>query len=191
MQGRETEDRIIEIRQKLVLRMNGAAAESMKSRGIVYRLNYGVSLPDLKEIAAGYEPDASLAMELWKQDCRECRMLAAMLYPSSEFFPEMADIWIDDISYPDLAEVCCKYLFKNMNGASAAAFRWIAAESEMRQYCGFLTLAHLLGAGREIGDGYAAELKDQAESAIASGKLLPREGAATMLRVYEQCYGGD
>lgn len=189
MEMKETEKVILEIRQKCVSRMNGAVSEGMRSRGIVYRLNYGVSLPDLKEIAAGYQPDETLASDLWRQDCRECRMLAAMLYPSSLFLPDLADEWIETIEYPDLAEVCCKFLFRNMPGASEAAFRWMASDSEIRQYCGFLTLAHLLRGKNEIGDRYAAELRDQAEAAAASDSQLLREGAAVLMGVYGQCYG--
>ena len=189
MEDRDVEKTILEIRQKLMLRMNGAASECMVQRGISYRLNYGVTLPELQQIASGYRQDSGLANGLWRQECRECRMLAAMLYPASEFFADLADVWIDGIQYPDLAEVCCKFLFRLMPGASEAAFRWIASEDDMRQYCGFLTLAHLMRGGREMKESYVLELEDQAETAMASGKPLVREGASAALGIIRQRHG--
>lgn len=190
MEAVDIENIILEIRQRLVLRMNGVVAENMKSHGIAYRLNYGVSVPELKEIASSYACDSSLAMELWKQECRECRMLAAMLYPAEKFCADMADIWISSIEYSDLADVCCKFLFQNMQDAAENAFRWIASDREMYQYCGFMTMAHLLREGREIREKYVFELKDQAGEAVASDRVLSRQGASAALGVFEQYYGG-
>lgn len=50
--------------------MNGAVSQSMREKGLVYKLNFGVELPRIKGIAAGYEKDHSLAQALWKEDIR-------------------------------------------------------------------------------------------------------------------------
>ena len=47
---------IIEIRRKIRLSMNGIVSEQMVQNGIRYKKNYGVSIPRIKEIAAGYSP---------------------------------------------------------------------------------------------------------------------------------------
>ena len=112
-------------------------------------------------------------------------MIAVMLYPSSAFMPDMADVWIDDIEYSDLADVCCKYLFQHMPQASVTAFRWIAGEIPMRQYCGFMVMAHMLRAGCVLKDTYLCELRDQATAAVSSDLVLPRQAAATVLGIIE------
>lgn len=189
MDGGEVENRILEIRQKLTLFMNGQAAADMRSRGIDYRLNYGVTLPELRKIASEYQPDHDLAQGLWRQDCRECRILAALLQPASLFTPELADFWLESVEYSDLAEVCCKFLFPKMQNASETAFRWIAGENEMAQYCGFMTIANLMREGREMKECYAQELCDQARTALQAGALLPRQGASVALNIYSETYG--
>lgn len=189
MEGRDVEDRILEIRQKLTLFMNGQAAADMRSHGLNYRLNYGVTLPELRKIASEYQPDHDLAQGLWRQDCRECRMLAALLQPASLFTPELADFWLESVEYPDLAEVCCKFLFPKMQNASETAFRWIAQENEMAQYCGFMTIANLMREGREMKESYVQELRDQAQTALQTGALLPKQGAAVALDIYSETYG--
>lgn len=185
------EDTILGIRQELTSFMNGESALAMRRRGIEYKLNYGVSLPDLRKIAAGHPHDRKLADALWKQECRECMMLGAMLYPVESFFPEMADLWLERIVYPDLAEVCSAFLFPLMKEASAVSMRWIASDSPMARYCGFLTMAHLLREGREMNAGCRDELEDQVKTALQSHDALTREGAAAVMQMLENVRDGE
>ncbi len=47
--------------------MNGAVSQSMREKGLVYKLNFGVELPASKMIAEGYEKNHGLAQALWKE----------------------------------------------------------------------------------------------------------------------------
>ena len=46
-----------DIKTRLRLSMNGAVSQSMREKGLVYKLNFGVELPRIKSIAADYEKD--------------------------------------------------------------------------------------------------------------------------------------
>ena len=46
--------------------MNGAVSQSMREKGLVYKLNFGVELPRIKMIAENYEKNHDLAQALWK-----------------------------------------------------------------------------------------------------------------------------
>ena len=46
------QEKIRDIKQQLRLNMNGVASGSMREAGIEYRLNFGVGIPRLKEIAS-------------------------------------------------------------------------------------------------------------------------------------------
>ena len=180
------QERIREIKQQLRLKMNGVASESMREAGIGYKLNFGVGIPGLKEIASGIEKDVELADALWKEDIRECRILAALVYPENLFQADLADVWIEQIMFPDLAEVCSMYLFSRMQGASESAFRWIASDNALARYCGFLTIAHMLRGGREMGQRYVEELKDQAAAAIGGTDIMCAQAAKAVLDRLEQ-----
>ena len=180
------QERIREIKQQLRLKMNGVASESMREAGIGYKLNFGVGIPGLKEIASGIEKDVELADALWKEDIRECRILAALVYPENLFQADLADVWIEQIMFPDLAEVCSMYLFSRMQGASESAFRWIASDNALARYCGFLTIAHMLRGGREMGQRYVQELKDQAAAAIGGTDIMCAQAAKVVLDRLEQ-----
>ena len=180
------QEKVLDIKRKLRLSMNGVASSDMREAGIGYKLNFGVSLPELRRIASETEKDSELAVALWKEDIRECRILAALIYPQDQFMSDMADFWIEDIKFPDLAEVCSMYLFSRMPGASETAFRWIASDNGMARYCGFLMLAHMLRGGREMGPRYVQELKDQAQAAVNGSDLMCAQAATAVLNRLEE-----
>lgn len=180
------QEKVLDIKRKLRLSMNGVASSDMREAGIGYKLNFGVSLPELRRIASETEKDSELAVTLWKEDIRECRILAALIYPQDQFMSDMADLWIEDIKFPDLAEVCSMYLFSRMPGASETAFRWIASDNGMARYCGFLMLAHMLRGGREMGPRYVQELKDQAQAAVNGSDLMCAQAATAVLNRLEE-----
>lgn len=177
---------IREIKTQLRLSMNGAVSQSMREKGLVYKLNFGVELPRIKSIAAGYEKNHELAQALWKEDIRECKILAAMLQPVESFFPEIADIWVEDIRNTEMAEMTTLYLFSRLPYAPAKSFQWIADEREYIQVCGFLLIARLLMQKGEMEERVENEFLDQAITAFLSGSYSVRSAAATAIRRYMQ-----
>lgn len=49
-----TKDIVKEIKQSFRLLMNGVTAQSMRDKGMDYHINWGASLPHLREMAAEY-----------------------------------------------------------------------------------------------------------------------------------------
>ena len=77
----QTHEKLKKIKQSFRLLMNGVASRSMRDKGADYKINWGISLPDLQQMALEYGKDYELAIELWKEDIRECKILATMLMP--------------------------------------------------------------------------------------------------------------
>ena len=93
-----------EIRTQLRQAMNGVISTSMREKGIVYKLNFGVPLPEIKQIATTHKPDSELAAALWKEDIREFKILASFLQPVDEFSSQEAKQWVKEIPYLEIAE---------------------------------------------------------------------------------------
>lgn len=182
----ELKEQLKEIKTKLRLSMNGAVSQSMREKGLVYKLNFGVELPRIKDIAAGYAKDHALAQALWKEDIRECKILAGLLQPADSFLPEIADIWVEDIRNIEIAELTCMNLFQHLPYAPAKSFHWIASEDEYTQVCGFLTIARLLMKKGDMDERVANEFLDQAVAAFLSGAYHVRNAAMTALRRFMQ-----
>lgn len=164
--------------------MNGMVSQSMREKGMEYKLNFGIEYPRIKEIAAGYEPDHELAQALWKENIRECKILAGLLQPADTFYPEIADIWIEGMDYPELAEYTVMNLFQRLPYASEVVFRWMADEREMFQLCGFLLMARLLMKGEKLNRRAEAEFLDQACTAVEGDCGPVQKAASVALRKY-------
>ena len=175
-----------EIKAKLRLFMNGVLSQSLREKGLKYRLIFGVELPRLREIAAGYEPNHELAQALWKEDIRECKILAAYLQPIESFFPEIADIWMEQIHNSELADYVCMALLRRLPYASQKAFQWIASGDRMPMYIGFRLMSHLFTTlGTEMNERSRNEFLDQVHTALQSDDLLIRQVAQSALDRYE------
>ncbi len=179
-------EQIRNIKTQLRLGMNGVVSQSMREKGVEYKLNFGVELPRIRQIAAAFEKDHKLAQALWHENIRECKILAAMLQPIDSFFPEIADIWVEEISHMEIAELTCMNLFQHLPYAPAKSFHWIADEREYVQTCGFLTIARLLARKGDMTDRVAEEFLDQAICASLSGSYHVRSAALLAIRKYMQ-----
>lgn len=179
-------EQLKDVKTQLRLSMNGAVSQSMREKGLSYKLNFGVELPRIKTIAATYEKSHDLAQALWKENIRECKILAAMLQPIDTFYPEIADIWIETMPTIEIAELTCMNLFQHLPYAPAHAFRWIASEEEYAQVCGYLTIARLLMKRGEMESRPADEFLDQAVTAALSDSYQVRNASLLALKKYMQ-----
>lgn len=179
-------EQLKEIKTQFRLSMNGAVSQSMREKGLVYKLNFGVELPRIKAIAAGYEQDHVLAQTLWKEEIRECKILAGLLQPVDSFFPEIADIWVESIQNIEMAELTSMNLFQRLPYAPAKSFRWIADEREYVQTCGFLTIARLLMKKGDMDERTANEFLDQAVCAFLSGSYHVRNAVIAAIRRFAE-----
>ena len=167
----DVHETIKDIKGQFRLFMNGVVSQSMREKGLDYKLNFGIELPRLKEIAARYEKNHEVAQALWKENIRECKILAGMLQPVETF-------------YPEIAELTCMSLFQYLPYASEKAFEWMADEREYFQLCGFMLMARLLMKGNQLTERSEAEFLDQAMVTLQSEGVLPRKAAATALKKF-------
>ena len=180
----ETQETIKEIKKQFRLFMNGVVSQSMREKGLDYKINFGIELPRLKEIAAKFEKNHDVAQALWKENIRECKILAGLLQPVETFYPEIADIWIEDMHYPEIAELTCMNLFQHLPYASEKAFQWMADEGEYFQFCGYMLMARLLMQGKEMSERAENEFIDQAMTTLQGEEGMVCRSASTALRRY-------
>lgn len=145
------EDTIREIRKRLRLAMNGVISTSMREKGITYKLNFGVPLPEIKQIAASFEPGTELASALWKEDIREFKILATFLQPVDDFPLEQAEQWTAEIPYLEIAEQCSRNLFCKLPYAEDLVLGLIFnTREEYARTTAFLVLGELFKANKNV-----------------------------------------
>lgn len=139
------QDEIIrDIRKRCRMAMNGIASASMRGYGLNYKLNFGVSIQKIKEIAARYESDKDLAETLWLDGTRELKILATLLYPTEQFTIETANRWVAQIPNQEIREQICVNLFQTTDFADEVSLEWINSEDDNVRSTGYWLLVRRL-----------------------------------------------
>ena len=131
------------IKRSFRLRMNGVTSQSIREKCTNYKLNWGISNLELKEMAKDYGKNQQLALQLWNEDIRECKILATLIMPSKEMTLDIADDWVTQIETQDLAEFAAFNLFQYLKDAPFLSFKWITSEKIIPQLIGYQTLSRL------------------------------------------------
>lgn len=182
----QTEQQVREIKQSFRLMMDGAVAKSMRDKGLDYHLNWGATLPRLQQMADEIGKNYDLAIALWKENVRECKILATMLMPPDEILPEVVDIWMEQTETVEIAEQAAMNLYQHLPYAPMKAYQWIASERELDQLCGFHVLSRLFMRGQEPNERGINEFLDQAHVALLSPSLTVRKAAYNSLNRFSE-----
>ena len=161
-----------EVKRMLRGVMSGPVSASMRRQGLAYQVNFGVDQPRLIALAHEMEDfitDAhALALALWKEDIRECRLLACIIMPPKTFAEDMAAEWILQLRYAEEAQALAMHLLSKVPYAADMAFRLIATETPLHRLLGWLVFGRLFAQHKapaerdndEILDHLSAELQD-------------------------------
>ena len=173
----QIQDRVKKIKQSFRQLMDGQTAQSMRDKGVEYKLNWGASIPMLREKATEIGKDYDLAIELWKTDVRECKILATMIMPAERMLPEVVDIWMEQTVSQEIAEQAAFNLYQYLPFAPEKAYQWMASDKELYQLCGFHILTRLFMNRQEPHERGINEFLDQALAALLSPSLMVRKAA--------------
>jgi len=124
--------------------MNGTASRSMRDKGLNYKINWGVSLGELRQMASDYGKDYDLAVALWQDNIRECKILATLTMPPEHMTESMAEQWIAETKSTEIVEMCAFNTFQYMDGAESMACKWLASNNARLRTCAFHILSRLL-----------------------------------------------
>ena len=129
---------------------------------------------------------SKLAIELWKENVRECKILATMLMPPDEILPEVVDIWQEQIPSQEIAEQLAFNLYQHLPFAAEKAYQWIASDKEYDQLCGFHVLSRLFMNGQEPNERGINEFLDQALCALQGPFPSVRKAALQSLQRFAE-----
>lgn len=177
----KVKEKLKKIKQSFRLMMNGPASQSMREKGLNYKINWGVPIPSLKQMAKEYGKDYDLAIELFKEDIRECKILATMIMPPEKFLPEIADIWMEQTISYEIAEQLAFNLMQYVDYAPVIAFEWIASDKPLYKLTGYHLLSRLFMKGQEPDERGINEFLDQADSDLSGDDAMVKHAAYNCL----------
>ena len=174
------------LRKQLRLAMNGVVSTSMREKGLAYKLNFGVSYPEIKQIAMQRQPDADLANALWQEDCRELKIIATLLQPTEGFTKEEALRWVGEAPYPEIAEFLSKHLLARLPYAEALMLELLRQnDSRLGRATAFLLWTECIKQGRTLSPATKAAMQAAAlRQADSDASLFERRVAIQALRFH-------
>lgn len=174
----ETHQKLMKIKRSFRLLMSGPTSQSMTQKGLGYKINWGVPFIELKKMTLEYGKDYELAIELWKEDIRECKILATLIMPAEKMLPEITDIWMEQVKSQEMAEMLAFNLLQHVDYAPAIAYEWIATDKTLYEIAGFQLLARLFANGQEANERGINEFLDQATVALQGDNMGIKHAAA-------------
>lgn len=140
---------------------NGLVADTMHYEGARYGLNYGVSLPTVRQIVRGMERDHDFARFLYGQDVR-CLKLAAIHLADAEQLadPTEVEFWLAGIRNSELAEEAAFALVSRYTGFATLYEERVSTAEPMHLYLLLMAAArHAAPAVEWLESSYAAVVR--------------------------------
>ncbi|HJV79005.1 MAG TPA: DNA alkylation repair protein [Paludibacter sp.] len=164
----ELDRQIKEIRAKIRLSMNGIVSDQMTQNGIIYKKNYGVDIPRIKEISKLYAPNHDLAQRLWNLKIRETMIMATLLEPVDKFTEEIAQEWAESFNQIEIVEQAGMNLFSKLPYATSLSLKWIHSDKMWMQISGYIVAARV---SPKFNQNETAEIVQNALKSAATNEL--------------------
>ena len=113
---------------------------------------YGVWIPDLRALAKELGRDHDLARELWRIDCRETRILAAMVGEPARVDEALMEEWVVCFRDWEVCDQCCMNLFEKTDLSWKKALEWSGRPEEFVKRAGFVLMARLAVSNKTAAD---------------------------------------
>jgi hypothetical protein len=174
-------EKVQEIKRSFRFMMSGPTAQSMRSKGLDYKINWGIPVPELRQMSKKYGKNYELAIELWKEDIRECKILATLIMPADQMPVEVTDIWMEQTHTIELAEMAAFNLYQHLDYAPMLAYKWMASDVELQQITAYNILSRLFMSGREPNERGINEFLDQVTVALQGASISLKHAAYNSL----------
>lgn len=139
------EDIIRDMRIRCRQAMNGIVSAGMRKWGLDYKINFGLTIQQIKDVSKRYSPDASLAESLWAGgDTRELKIMGTLLYPIDQYREETADKWVQEITNQEIREQICFNLLQELPYAENLSMKWSKNQASSIRATGYWLLSRLI-----------------------------------------------
>lgn len=138
---------------------NGAVAGAMEERGVVWPLNYGVSVPAIRQVATQYAPDHALGKLLYVQQVRELCVAGIMVADPAEITADELSFWADNVFNTEIAEHL-SFLLAPSRVLNVIADEWLNSDNEWLRYAAILSITRRIISDRAASGTYEDKVLD-------------------------------
>jgi 3-methyladenine DNA glycosylase AlkD len=122
---------------------NPANVAGMARYGINPKNTLGINTPFLRGLAKEIGKNHALALQLWKSEIHEARILAAYIDNPQLVTSKQMDSWVEDFDSWDVCDQACNSLFCKTSFAYQKVAQWIKSKREFTRRAGFVMMAAL------------------------------------------------
>lgn len=172
--GKDNTSLMTALLRRLRTETNGAVSGAMEQGGIKYGINYGVSIPAVKNIAGEYGTNHSLALLLFGQDVRELKLAALFIDNPLQVTASQMREWSKSFTNTEIIDQTAMRLFSKAAPAFEVASEWMSDGDGLVRYAGFMTAA---GAIKNQAANAGDEFRDKVDFIVDSAdKSIARMG---------------
>jgi 3-methyladenine DNA glycosylase AlkD len=117
--------------------------EGMARFGIRAKIVYGVSKPQMDEIARKIGKNHALGLKLWQTGIHDARILGMLISEPQRVTSVQMEKWVRDFNNWDVCDGTCCHLFVGAPLAWKKAFAWSRRKKEFEKRAGFALAAFL------------------------------------------------
>jgi len=132
-----------DILKKLKSLSNPKTVEGMARFGINPKNTYGVSIPEIRDLAKEIGKDHKLAQQLWSSEIHEARIIACLVDRAEDVTEGQMEKWVKDFDSWDVCDQVCMNLFDKTKFAYSKAEEWSKRKEEFVKRAGFALIASL------------------------------------------------
>ncbi len=132
-----------EILKKLKTLGSKRNVEGMARYGIVSKHAYGVSAAPLYRLAKRIGKDHALALQLWKTQIFDARILATLIDDPARVTESQMERWARQFDNWAICDSCCGRLFRLTPFAYSKAVSWTRRKEEFVKRAGYVLIAVL------------------------------------------------
>jgi 3-methyladenine DNA glycosylase AlkD len=122
---------------------NPNALAEMQRVGITASKTYGISAPQLRQLAKTIGKDHALAQALWATGSLDARIVASLIDDPKQVTERQMERWVKDFDNWAVCDGCCGNLFDQTPWAYEKAIEWTKREAEYVRRAGFALMAYL------------------------------------------------
>ncbi|MCU7550362.1 DNA alkylation repair protein [Chitinophagaceae bacterium LB-8] len=141
-----------EILQTLQQHSNFVNIQGMSRYGINTEKAFGIKIPILRQLAKSIGKNHPLALELWKSEFHEARLLAIFIADPKQVDETLMEQWVLDFNSWDICDQCCSNLFERTPFAFQKALEWVDRNEEFVKRAGFVLIAVLAVHRKKLND---------------------------------------
>jgi 3-methyladenine DNA glycosylase AlkD len=141
LDNKETEKEFQQILKIIKSKKNGEVSDLMNAKGINYKINWGTSITELREISKLFMADHVLALKLWNKGWRETMILSTLLDEPELVTEEQMDFHTKSFENIEIAEQSSTNLYVKTKFAFVKALEWCRGKKHFVRFTG----VHLIG----------------------------------------------